>query len=41
MLAVAALAAAGLWLKRRRCSLLRQRDVYRPGELDGLRAAGL
>jgi hypothetical protein len=41
LLAVAALAAAGIWLKRRRESLLTQGRAYRLGELDGLRAAGL
>jgi hypothetical protein len=41
LLAVAAFAAAGLWLKRRREHLLMHAHAYRLGELDGLRAAGL
>ncbi|MEK7667625.1 MAG: hypothetical protein AAB409_03155, partial [Gemmatimonadota bacterium] len=41
LLAVAALAAAGLWFKRRRESLLTRGSAYWLGELDGLRAAGL
>jgi hypothetical protein len=41
LLAVAALAAAGLWFKRRRAELVTHAHAYRRGELDGLRAAGL
>jgi MYXO-CTERM domain-containing protein len=41
LLAVAAFAAAGLWLRRRREQLLTHATAYRLGELDGLRAAGL
>jgi len=40
-LAVAALAAAGLWFKRRREDLVIHAHGYRRGSLDGLRAAGL
>jgi hypothetical protein len=38
---VAAFAAAGLWIKRRRVRFMTHASVYRLGELDGLRAAGL
>ena len=41
LLAVAALAAAGLWFQRRRADLVTHTHAYRRGELDGLRAAGL
>jgi len=41
LLAVAAIAAAGLWLKRQREHTVIATGVYRRGELDGLRAAGL
>jgi hypothetical protein len=40
LLAVAALAAAGLWFQRRRADLVTHTHAYRRGELDGLRAAG-
>jgi hypothetical protein len=40
LLAVAAIAAAGFWFKRRE-ELVMRRHAYRCGELDGLRAAGL
>jgi len=40
LLAVAAIAAAGLWFRRREALVIR-RHAYRRGELDGLRAAGL
>ena len=40
LLAVAALAAAGLWLKRRHEPLAIQGGAYRLSGLDGLRAAG-
>jgi hypothetical protein len=41
LLAVAAVAAAGLWFKRRREQIVTRAHPYRRGELDGLRAAGL
>jgi hypothetical protein len=41
LLAVAAFAAAGIWFKRRREHLMTHAHMYRFGELDGLRAAGL
>lgn len=41
LLAVAAVAAAGLWFKRRREHFLTTANGYRFGELDGLRSAGL
>ena len=41
LLAVAAFAAAGLLFKRRRALFVTHAYVYRRGELDGLRAAGL
>jgi len=41
LLAVAAIAAAGLWFKQRREGFVIGRHVYRRGELEGLRAAGL
>ena len=41
LLAVAAIAAAGLWFKRQREHTVILAGVYRRGELDGLRAAGL
>jgi hypothetical protein len=41
LLAVAAIAAAGLWFRRQREHTVIATHVYRRGELDGLRAAGL
>jgi len=41
LLAVAAIAAAGFWFKRRRESLLIPAHGHRKGDLDGLRSAGL
>jgi hypothetical protein len=41
LLAVAAVAAAGIWFKRRREHFLTTANGYRFGELDGLRSAGL
>jgi hypothetical protein len=41
LLAVAAIAAAGLWFRRRHEDLVIGTHAYRRGELDGLRAAGL
>jgi len=41
LLAVAAIAAAGLWFRRQREHAVIATYVYRRGELDGLRAAGL
>jgi hypothetical protein len=41
LLAVAAIAAAGLWFRRQREYPMIGAHVYRRGELDGLRAAGL
>jgi hypothetical protein len=41
LLAVAAIAAAGLWFSRRHEDLVIGTHTYRRGELDGLRAAGL
>jgi len=41
LLAVAAIAAAGLWFRRRHEDLVIGTHTYRRGELDGLRAAGL
>jgi hypothetical protein len=40
LLAVAALAATGLWLKRRHEPLAIQGSAYRLSSLDGLRSAG-
>jgi hypothetical protein len=40
LLAVAAIAAAGLWFRRQRGHTVIGAHVYRRGELDGLRAAG-